>query len=152
VNRPLIEAGKKATALVEIYDGKTLKGWASAFCIDKSGVFVTNHHVAVTGSTNNKLTLVIDAGIRSQRSVTATVIKADEETDLAILRADHVGPYESLELADPASIRGLAETAQVTVFGYPLGEALALREDARPEASIVTSRITPCATSAANCN
>jgi hypothetical protein len=141
VNKPLIEAGKKATALVEIYDGKDLKGWATAFCIDKSGVFVTNNHVATTGSKNNKLTLVIDAGTRTQRSLAATVLKTDADTDLAILRADHAGPYESLELADPASIRGLAETTQVTVFGYPFGEALAMRDDARPEASVTLSRI-----------
>src|SRR5580698_7431822 len=93
VNKAVIDAGKKATALVEIYDGNDLKGWASAFCIDRSGVFVTNHHVAMTGSKNNKLTLVIDSGLRTQRSLTATVLRADPDTDLAILRADHVGPY-----------------------------------------------------------
>jgi S1-C subfamily serine protease len=50
VNKAIVAAGKKATVLVEIYDGKTLKGWATAFCIDKSGVFVTNDHVAKSGT------------------------------------------------------------------------------------------------------
>ena len=40
----VIERGKKATALVEV---ETAKGGASgsAFCIDKSGLFITNAHV-----------------------------------------------------------------------------------------------------------
>ena len=96
VNRPVIDAGKKATALVEIYDGDKLKGWASAFCIDKSGIFITNHHVAVTGTKNNKLTLVLDAGTPNQKSLKATVLKADAESDLAVLHHDklaHTNPW-----------------------------------------------------------
>ncbi len=40
----VIERGKKATALVEV---KTAEGGAtgSAFCVDKSGLFITNSHV-----------------------------------------------------------------------------------------------------------
>src|SRR5436305_1180380 len=69
VNKMVVDSGKRATAMVEIYDGKTLKGWATAFCIDKSGVFITNNHVAKTGLKDNKLTLVINAGTHTQRSV-----------------------------------------------------------------------------------
>ena len=66
VNKAVVDAGKKATALVEIYSGKQLTGWASAFCIDRSGIFITNSHVANSGVKDNKLTLVIDAGSHTQ--------------------------------------------------------------------------------------
>ena len=73
--------------------------------------------------------------------MTATVLKTDAETDLAILRADHAGPYDSLPLSEPAGMRALAETSQVVVFGFPLGGALAVRENTRPEPSVTSSRI-----------
>jgi S1-C subfamily serine protease len=82
----VIERGKKATALVEV---KTAEGAASgsAFCIDNSGLFITNSHV-VRGAGENKddVRLVVDIGLKTQRRIRAKVLRADDGLDLALLK------------------------------------------------------------------
>ena len=83
----MIERGKKATALVEV---KTAEGEAtgSGFCIDKSGLFITNAHV-VRGASQAKdnVRLVVDIGLKTQRSLRGKVLRADDSLDLASSRS-----------------------------------------------------------------
>jgi hypothetical protein len=69
------------------------------------------------------------------------VVKADEGNDVAVLRAERPGKLEPVDLAAPADLAGLAETAPVLALGYPFGELLATGGQA-PEVSVSPGRIT----------
>jgi serine protease Do len=134
----MVERGKQATALVEIRDGETLKGFGSAFCISDSGVFVTNAHVAEAIHAA-RLKLVLNPGEADQTSVTAQVLRSDKATDLAVLRVDVAGKYVALPLGTDKS---LYDSEEVTAFGYPFGEGLALDEKDSPSVSVNVGRVT----------
>ncbi len=135
----VIERGKKATAFVEVAvaDGSVS---GSAFCIDRSGLFVTNAHV-VAGAVEGKggVRLVLEIGLKSQRSLRAKVLRADDDLDLALLKVDANDGMTPLELGKDA---GLAETAPVVTFGFPFGRNLTVRNEPYPDISVTPSRIT----------
>lgn len=78
-----VQMARKATALVISGQGRE-SGWGASFCI-APGLFVTTDKVA---NTNEKLSLVLDAGEAEQRVVPAKVIRADAQLGFALLRAD----------------------------------------------------------------
>jgi S1-C subfamily serine protease len=133
-----IERGKRATALVEIRDGTTLKGYGSAFCIDPSGIFVTNAHVAEAVAAA-RLKLVLNPGEANQSSVSAQVLRADKAADLAVLQVDTAGRYDALPLGAAGA---LYDSEEVTAFGYPFGAGLALDERDAPSVSVNVGRVT----------
>lgn len=143
VNQKLIEAGRRATVYVVIESGSNLISMGSGFCIDATGVFITNQHVVepLNKDKNAKIFLVIAPGTKYQRILTPTVVKADAARDVAVLRVDRPGPLEPLELASPAAMAGLRETSPVVAFGFPLGQALSLKDKALPEITITTGRV-----------
>jgi hypothetical protein len=135
----VIERGKRATALVEVI---TEKGQAtgSAFCIDASGLFVTNAHVIAGSGTGERIQLVLDIGKKSQRSLRATPRWVDDELDVALLKAEPRGtPLTALDLGKDGD---LSEGAEVTTFGFPFGQQMALERNAYPEVSVNLSRVT----------
>jgi S1-C subfamily serine protease len=138
--RAIVAKGKKATALVEIKAGKD-QGWGSAFCIDGAlGLFATNDHVASAGGVHGtKLTLVLNPGQPDQRSVSATLVKTDPKVDLAVIKVKSVGDLTALPLGDAED---LVETAPLTAFGYPFGEALTFRDGQYPAVSVNVGRVT----------
>ncbi len=134
-DRTVIERGKAATALVDL-SGQELS--ATAFCIDKSGVFVTNHHVVSTVDEGADIRLILNAASDSQIEVPASVIRVDEKHDLAILRegARRVHGVAAGKNSD------VFETMQTVVFGFPFGKGLAVEEDSYPAMSVSVGRIT----------
>src|SRR5438132_6559356 len=70
----VIERGKKATALVVVSNAV---GWTgSAFCVDPSGLFVTNAHVVERATEGGgSVRLVVDSGLATQQSLRATVLR-----------------------------------------------------------------------------
>ena len=135
----VIERGKKATALVEVV---TAKGGAtgSAFCIDKSGLFITNSHV-VHGSAGSKgdVRLVVDIGLKTQRSLRAKVLRADDDLDLALLKVDAEAGLTPLALGRDDA---LVDTAPVLTFGFPFGRHTTVRGEVYPDITVIASRIT----------
>ncbi len=131
----VIERSKKATALVEVV---TAEGAASgsAFCIDRSGLFITNAHV-VRGGTSVRL--IIEIGQKSQRRLRARVLRADDERDLALLQADGDAGLTPLELGRDDTLR---ETAPIFTFGFPFGKRLRVGDEAYPDITVISSRIT----------
>jgi S1-C subfamily serine protease len=114
----LVERGKKATALVEV-SGAQGDATASAFCVDPSGLFVTNAHViAGAAGRNSRIRLVVDSGLATQRILPAKVLRRDDEIDLALLQVASVPGLTALALGQDADLHELAE---VTTFGYPFG-------------------------------
>jgi WD40 repeat protein len=138
----VIEKGKKATALVEV---TTAQGEVngSAFCIDRSGLFITNAHVvSEAASIKNPVRLVIDIGQKSQRSLPAKVLRvgdpSDLTRDLTLLKVEDAA-LTPLELGTEDRLR---DTATVVTFGFPLGPDLIVRDETYPNVSVIVSRIT----------
>ena len=131
----VVRRGKQAVALVSLPSGQ---GFASAFCIDRSGYFLTNYHVVDTLH-GEQLTLILEPGGKRERIVSAAVVRTDAEQDLALLRTAVTDGLTALPLASQTE---LAETQQVVAFGYPFGTKLRVKEQEFPQVSISVGRIT----------
>lgn len=132
----VVRRGKAATALVVTASGR---GFGSAFCIDAAGFFVTNEHVVRGLPAGRALSLVLHPGDDDEKVVRATVVRSDVDADLALLKVEGVKGLTVLELGD---VTGLEETAQVTAFGYPFGDLLAVKGRKYPSISVNVGRIT----------
>src|SRR5437762_1035944 len=102
--------GKAATAFVDVSG----RGTWSAFCVHPSGLFVTNEHV-VRGKEKGDIKDVIDAGLTTQRILSATVIRADKDLDLALLRVASKDELPSLPLGSSDRV---TELMDVVAFGF----------------------------------
>ena len=76
-----IRRGKRATALVIAPSGNAS---GTAFCIDATGVFITNAHVVKTTNIGF-VALVLNASDVGEKRVAAEVIRVDQRFDLAVL-------------------------------------------------------------------
>jgi len=144
VPESIIPKGKKATALVEV---RTARGVSQgcAFCIDTSGVFVTNAHVVenavkyIAGDfQGGSVELVLNPGEAGQWIGTAEVVSVDRRRDLAVLKAEPDLSFRALELGTDDEV---VETLPVTAFGFPFGSALALQSGGYPSASVNSIRV-----------
>ena len=118
LSRPAIaKLAKPATALVDARPA----GVATAFCIDASGLFITNEHVVHRTAKGGTVTLVFDAGMASQRKVNAKVVRSDKSLDLALLQTQEGNGFPFLELGSDPEI---AELDELIAFGFPFGTAL----------------------------
>ncbi len=135
----LIKRGKSATALVEVTHEK---GGAagSAFCIDASGLFITNAHVIENNDgKEGTVRLVVDIGLETQRILSAKVLRHDDELDLALLQAVAEAGLTPLELGRDADLK---DRARIVTFGYPFGKATAVGRAEYPDITVLPSRIT----------
>ena len=135
-SREVVQNCKAATALVDLSAQQKI---ATGFCIDDSGVFVTNFHVVDEVDDDEQITLVLNASQDSERKVKAKVIRTDEENDLALMRVESPGPFQALKMGEESE---LFETMQTVVFGFPFGKGLSVDEDSFPAISINVGRIT----------
>ena len=134
-----VERTKKATALVELRIAPDKKAFGSAFCIDASGMFITNAHVVGDADAGTKINLILSPGETDQKVVEAKVLKSDRDLDLAVLQIVPPRGLSVLEMGDAATLK---ETAEVTAFGYPFGSALAIGTDTYPSVSVNTGHVT----------
>ena len=136
-DRRMVEMGKSASFLVEL-SGK--KSYATAFCIQSSGIFVTNNHVVDSLAIGESVNLVMHSGTDEQKTIEARLIRIDSKSDLALLKS--VGndtEYTTLKLSQNPNV---FETMNVTAFGFPFGVGLALKEDDFPSISVSVGKIT----------
>ena len=112
----------------------------SAFCIDKSGLFITNAHVVdgVEPGVEGRVKLVINIGSKNQQVLKAKVFRIDAGLDLAMLTVPATPGLAPLSLGKDDE---LVETAQVTTFGFPFGKLVALSRNSFPDISVNLSRI-----------
>ena len=120
--------GKAATAFVEVPG----RGSGTAFCVHPSGLFVTNEHV-VRGQEKTEIKIVIDASLKTQRVLPATIVRLDKERDLALLRVAGKDELPSLTLG---SLDAVSELSDVVAFGFPLGAALSTDKKEYPAMSV----------------
>jgi hypothetical protein len=83
--------------------------------------------------------LVIDIGSKTQRSLLAKVLRADDSVDLALLKVDADAGLTTLELGTEGTLR---DTAPIVTFGFPFGHNLRVRDEAYPDITVIPSRIT----------
>ena len=107
----------------------------SGFLMEKSktmGYIVSNAHVVQDrGQPARKVECVFHSGTRNEMTLAATVVGADSDRDLAILKVRHDQLPAPLDLKSKVKVR---ETSPVYIVGFPFGDFLA------------TSRRNPAAT------
>lgn len=130
----IIKRSKAATALIDLGE----YGGGSSFCIHKSGLFLTNFHVARFVSLGEEITLVLDSSLKSERKVRARFVSYDEENDLALLKSVEELDLTPLKLG---KVEELVETQNVTSLGYPFGKRLSTDTEEYPSISINIGRI-----------
>ncbi len=130
-----IDAGKGATVLVDLGEA----GSGSGFCVDASGLFVTNRHVIVSLPAGGKVKVIVNPSESTQRSLDAVVVARSAKYDLAVLRVAEPGTIKPLALGDDSAV---SETDTVTAFGYPFGKMLASKQGEYPGVSVNTGKVT----------
>lgn len=130
----IVSRCKQATGFVDL----GVFGSASAFCIDPSGLFLTNHHVVGSQAIGDTVRLVLNPAGKQERTIEARIICWDEERDLAILKAENANELVALTLADTKELK---ETDVVTAFGFPFGRRLSADIKSTPEISVNVGRI-----------
>src|SRR5262249_43711107 len=101
----------------------------SAFCVHRSGLFVTNEHVihppgnfpGDPGAARGPITLVVNPGEKNERSYGARVVRVAKDLDLALLRVEGADNFPALSLGDDEK---LEEWMEVVAFGFPYGTAI----------------------------
>jgi WD40 repeat protein len=129
----IAKAGKAATALVEVKERRR-QGNGSAFCIHPSGWFVTNAHAA-----QGELTLVLNPGLKTEKSYSARVVRSDPELELALLRVEGAKDLSALALG---SDEGLAELQEVVGFGFPSAPTPSPGQSEHPAIGVNAGKIT----------
>jgi S1-C subfamily serine protease len=141
----VVAAVKRATVYIKV-KGPSGMASGSGFVIssEKDSVLVaTNHHVISPLAPGRKdlphsevvrnfkvvnVTVVFDPGNPSEREVRATILTADANHDLAVLRVSGLkDPPTPIEYMDPPT---LTETMPVYSFGFPFGQTLATSKGA----------------------
>jgi S1-C subfamily serine protease len=132
----LVDRGERATALVDV---NTTEGRAfgSAFCISDTGIFATDGHVVIAST--GEIKLVIRPGEKDQHIAIAHVLGIDYESDLALLQAEDTRNVQKLGLGNSDAA---LPTQEITAFGYPFGNMLALDKDSYPSVTVNSGKIT----------
>ncbi len=130
---PVISKTKSATVLLE-----TNEAMGTAFCIDPSGIFVSNDHV-LGSDFDGRLSLIVHSGEGRQKKLRASVLFRDGQSDLAIITVEGAGKLDYLHLGDSSR---LFETMPVVAFGYPFGSDLAFGANRYPSITVSSGKIT----------
>lgn len=129
----VVSRGKKATVFIRDRDSS-----GSGFCIDGSGIFVTNEHV-VEEAPGGQVAVIVNPSEKTQTILRGRVIRTDKARDLALVKTEGATGLTTLSLG---TTDGLFETMPLTAFGFPFGQDLALTRNEYPAVTITTGRIT----------
>jgi S1-C subfamily serine protease len=123
---------KDAVVLIDVKltmpDGKTEGFSGSGFVLDEDGQIATNNHVismttesesggGTVTAKSREIQVTFHPGTDQEKSYPATVVRANPDLDLAVIKVDLDTPT-FLELADSDAA---VETTDVWVVGHPLG-------------------------------
>jgi S1-C subfamily serine protease len=161
-NAEIVKASKPAVALVDAKGPP-----ATAFCIHRSGLFLTSASAVSRVTDSGTLTVVLNPGLENQRAMTARILRRDRNLDLALLQvlpgSAVADPDAEVEKKAPAAdsdkpldLPALAlggdppptELAEGVVFGFPANRPRA-RGAAYPTVTVSTGSISSLLTDAA---
>jgi S1-C subfamily serine protease len=136
----LVKKERSAVATLRV-DSAAGVNFHAAFCVDSSGLFVTSAAAASAALEEVAIELVLSPGEKDQKSISARVIRCNEELGLALLA---INPDRQLTALELGRDKDLHETLPVTVFGFPRSpEELRTHGDAQPRVvATTTARIT----------
>jgi len=111
-NIEIAKLGKAATGYV--YAGQR---WpiGAAFCVDRSGLFLTADCVIPQDSRSQPITVVLDPGGKNPHRLSARLVRYDQNLNLALLRVEKQGKLPSLRLG---TSEGLKELAEFVALGF----------------------------------
>ena len=127
---------EKATALVWTGEGRFGRQLGSAFCVTRSGLFLTTAKVAA--SPGGTVQLILQVGDRGQRTVEATVIHSDQESNVAVLQTEPTDGLTPLTLAEPDDVFA---SMTVTGFGYPMNGRIRAGQRELPSISAIVGHV-----------
>jgi len=111
----IAKRAKAATTLVVVESNHGL-----GFCVNSSGLFVTNEHVVPADA--EIINLVFNVELKTEKMLKAQVVRRDKTLDLALLRVKDTEQFEALELG---SDKELGELAELIACGLSFGTGLA---------------------------
>ncbi|WP_309387668.1 S1C family serine protease [Cerasicoccus frondis] len=132
----LLERTLPATAMVVI-NGIFSSGSGSAFCIDETGVFITNHHVIDGAKT---VDLILNAGEDDEFRVPAFIVRTNPKYDLAVLIPADFGQrtYPKLSIGSDSDLK---VDQAATVIGFPYGYDKATTAGLAPKPTVTTGTL-----------
>jgi hypothetical protein len=132
----MVDRAQRATALVDVNtsDGRA---FGSAFYISNTGLFATDGHVVWDAT--GEIKLVIRPGEKDQRVVVAHVLGIDYDADLAVMQTDNPGDVPRLQFGNSDAVTA---TQEITAFGYPFGNMLAMEKDTYPSVTVNSGKVT----------
>ena len=134
---------KKATAYLNVTDADGKQAEGSGFFGMERGIVLTNAHVVGMIRANSqppkKVEIVAYSGTPDEIRFEGTVLGADRESDLAVVRVD--GDLTRLPTPLPVELDGcsLTELQKVYIFGFPLGARIG-KEITAAESSVSSLR------------
>ena len=135
---PVLAQLKSATVFIKVQAG-TYRASGTGFLVHadgETGYIVTNDHVVrlPPRTVGRTISLVFGSDTPTERTVTADVVASNAEDDLAILKVTGFkGLPQPLKLGDTPK---LMETMTVYAFGFPFGQALAVKKGANPAITV----------------
>lgn len=125
IDAAVLKKVKAATVHLEVTlpGGEMVEG--SGFFTDEPGVILTNAHVLgmldADSRPPTKITATVNSGETDSKALTGKLLGVDRGSDLAVVRVEGKDFPEALKVV-PA--KGLTETQEVYIFGFPLGKKL----------------------------
>jgi hypothetical protein len=129
----IAKQGKAATALVERVDKRF---FLPAVCVHPSGLFLTRSDI-VRSAEKAALRIVLNPGVKSEKTLPAKVVRFDHELNLALVRALDQKDLPTLALGGE---EGLAELIEVYAIGFPTSQWFPKKE--YPTSSLVNATVT----------
>ena len=119
---------QSATVLINVSSGSD-RSMGSGFLVEANndvGYIVTNSHVCpkdLAVRAKSEITVVLNSGTKTERSLPAEIIAESADADLAVLKVTAKNLPKSLSVNQTVEVR---ETLPVFVVGFPFGKDLAL--------------------------
>src|SRR5262249_38182545 len=107
----IVKQVKPTIALIDV-----APTYGSGFCVHSSGLFVTSDHLITSLQDGGTVTVVLDAGQKTQQTLKAKVVRRDKDLDLALLRVEGKNKLPALALGKD---EGLGELTELIAFGFP---------------------------------
>jgi len=160
IDRSKIQNAVRATAYIEVervFHGNDFSNAGSGFFVHPDGFLMTNWHVIAdqvemywAGAVRElsltvvRVSVIVNPGSPSERTLVAKVVGRDRKRDLALLKVNYRAPH----WISPSEDVRLALMDEVFVVGFPYGDLLTFNEhggislEGYPEPSINGGRVT----------
>ena len=128
--------GKAAVALVQLRPDRIA---GTAFCVHPDGYFLAAESALSGAADDAEVGLVLDPGLKSQKTLKARIVRRDKDLGAALLRVDGVKDLPTLGLGDADK---LTELEELVTLGFPYGVRLDVDKPEYPSAAVDVRTVT----------